>query len=223
MNSEQPTRKSPWQLSLRELLLLIAVFALAAAYAIAAGRNYRNQNELVRLRREVGYLAPSDSDQVAAVRLTSDQPLTYRLRVRVPDSPRYRVAYSSLWPKATSAPDWYAAAPLPAGESVVTVRILKDTRDDRWKITTLVQSDAGTKRIATVLPGEQSDVFRQSHDVVSAGVGRQTVALDKSKRLRLLDDKWLVGEGGLMLYGNKPPQRDQIGVYAELQPDIGTL
>jgi hypothetical protein len=223
MNSEQPTRKSPWQWSLRELLMLIALFAFAVAYAITANRNYRDQSELMRLRREVGYLAPSESDQIAAVRLSSDQPLTYRLRVRVPDSPRYRVAYSSLWPKATSAPDWYAAAPLPAGESVVTVRILKDTRDDRWKITTLVQSDAGTKRIATVLPEDHSKTFRESHDVVSAGVGRQTVTLDKSSRLRLLDDKWLVGEGGLMLYGNKPPDSDQIGVYAELQPDIGTL
>ena len=49
------------------------------------------------------------------------------------------------------------------------------------------------------------------------------VTTDKSAALRLLDERWLVGEGGLLLYGDRPPERDQIGVYAELQPDTGPL
>lgn len=218
-----PQRKRGLQISLRELLMVIALIAVGSGFAVTAARLQQSESELATLRAEVGYLAPCADDEIAAVRLASDQPLTYRMRVRVPQRSRYRVAYSSIWEKDDTGPTWFAAAPLPAGESLVIVRILKDPRDERWKITTLVQSGAGTKRIATVLPADHADVFRQSHQVVSTGVGRQSVAVAKSQSLRLLDEKWLVGEGGLMLYGDRPPERDQVGIYAELQPDVGTL
>ncbi|QDT12411.1 hypothetical protein [Planctomycetes bacterium K23_9] len=215
--------KTRLQISLRELLLIMVVVAMGAAWALTRSQLQKSDSELAKLRAEVGFLEPSTADQVAAVRLPSNQPLTYRLRIRTPDHPRYRVAYSSVWEKDSSGPTWFAAAPLPQGESVVIVRVMKDPRDERWKITTLVQSDAGTKRIGTVLPDEHAAIFRQTAEVISAGVGRQTLAIDKAKPLRLLDEKWLVGEGGLMLYGDRPPERDQVGIYAELQPDIGTL
>ena len=66
-------------------------------------------------------------------------------------------------------------------------------------------------------------MFRQSHDVISTGVGKTTVAVAKTESLRLVDERWLIGEAGLLLYGDRSPEQDQIGVYAELQPDIGPL
>ena len=105
----------------------------------------------------------------------------------------------------------------------MVLRILKDPRDESWKITTLVQSVDGTKRSSTVLPEDHVVVFRGSHDVVSTGVPRKTTTVEKTASLRLLDERWIVGEGSLMLYGDKPPERDQIGIYVELQPDVGPL
>ena len=221
---DQPvSRNSRPQLSLRELMLVIAIVGLLSGYFLSARRLNVAEAELAKLRNEVGYLEPSELDQIAAVRAPSERRLTYRFRVRVPDKPRYRVAYSSVWEKDASGPTWFAAAPVPAGESLVIVHVMKDPRDERWRIATLVQSDAGTKRVGSVLPEEHAQIFRKSGDAISAGIGRKTVAVEKDRSLRLLDEKWLVGEGSLMLYGSRPPQRDQIGIYAELQPDVGTL
>jgi hypothetical protein len=55
------------------------------------------------------------------------------------------------------------------------------------------------------------------------GVGRETTKVAQHGSIRLLDERWLVGEGGLLLYGEQTPERDQIGIYAELQPDVGPL
>ncbi len=127
MNEEAPAtspRRLPVQFSLTWLLTVLLVVALASAYGVTAVRLRSAEAELIRLRKETGYLPPTDEDEIAAVRLISDQPMTYRLRVRVPASPRYRIAYSSLWPESAAAPRWFGAVAVPPGESVVTVRIL---------------------------------------------------------------------------------------------------
>ena len=209
--------------SIRGLLTLVLVVALAAGYFISQRRLHQAESELSRLRAETGYLSASDAEQIAAARAPSDQPLTYRFRVRVPETPKFRVAYSSVWEQDSAAPTWFAAVDLPPGESLVIVRVQEDPRDDRWKLTTLVQSDRGSKRVATALPEEHVKIFRGSHDAISMGVSRQTTKVAKDHSIRLLDERWVVGEGGLLLYGNQSPQRDQIGIYAELQPDIGPL
>ena len=218
-SAEHPRAPSrPFRISLREILALATIAALAAALVSARWQLSKLRTEVERLRLEAGYLSETKEGQIAAARIPSDEPLTYRLRVRVPDAPAFRIAYSSVLPHSALAPDWFAAVEVPPGESVVTLRIGEDPRDDRWKITTLVRSDRGTKRIATVLPDQHLRVFRGSHEVWSTGIGRQTVAVDAEKSIRLLDERWLVGQGGLLLYGDRPPQQDQVGVYAELQP-----
>ena len=211
------------RISIRGMLTLILFVALTIGYLVSQRRLHQAESELARLRRESGYLTASDPGQIAAARAPSDQPLTYRVRVRVPESPKYRVAYSSIWEKDTASPSWFAAVDLPPGESLVIVRVLSDPRDDRWKMTALVQSERGTKRFATALPDEHVRVFRGSHDAISMGLSRETVQVAKDDSIRLLDERWVVGEGGLLLYGDQSPKRDQIGIYAELQPDIGPL
>jgi hypothetical protein len=213
------TRVRSRTFSLATLLAVTAFIGLGLAYSTTRARLQEATAELNRLRLETGYLAETESGQIAAVRVPSDEPLTYRLRVRVPESRNFRVAYSSLWPVGASAPEWFAAVDVPPGESLVTVQILEDPRDQQWKITTIIRSERGTKRVATVLPPPHVVVFRQSHDAVSTGVGRQTIAALASESIRLLDERWVVGEGGLLLYGDRSPEQDQIGVYAELQPD----
>lgn len=206
-----PHRPASPRFSLRELIWVTALVAMTIAW-------WTVKRERNSLRDELGYLPASASDQSAVVRLTSDQPLTYRFRVRVPMSPSYRISYSTVWPKGAAKPDWFAGAPVPSGESTVTVRIARDPRDDQWKITTLVRSDRGTNRVATVLPEDHVKVFRGSHDALSTGVGRQAAIMDAGQTTRILDERWLVGEGALMLYGDSGPKTDQIGIYAELQP-----
>ncbi len=101
---------------------------------------------------------------------------------------------------------------------------MEDPRDKRWKISTIVNNEHGTRRIGTALLPEHVNVFRGSHEVLSTGIPKgQTVSVEMTQSIRVLDERWLVGEGGLLLYGDSPPHEDQIGVFAELQPDTGPL
>lgn len=212
-----------WRFSLREMLITLTMIALITALISTTVRLRTAEAELAVLRTQTGYLQPSETGQIAAVRVESDQPLTFRLRVRVPDSPAYRIAYTTHWARGKATPDWYSAIDLPAGESQLTVRIQEDPRDERWKITTSVRSARGTKRMATVLPNDHVRIFRESHDVLSTGITRETQFAAANEKIRLLDERWLVGESGLLLYGNRDPEDDIVGVFVELQPDSGSL
>lgn len=223
-SAKEARRRREFRFSLREYLGLVTIAMLGLGLLMTTTRLNKLQTEVDRLRLESGYLAETEPDQIAAARVPSDQPLTYRVRVRVPDgSTGFRVAYSSLWPKGSAKPEWFAAIPVPPGESIVTVRVLEDPRDRRWKIATIVGSTEGNRRIATTLPEKQVPIFRGSHDVISTGIGRETFAVDASQSIRILDERWLVGEEALLLYGSRAPDKDQVGIYAELQPDVDPL
>ncbi len=209
--------------SLREYIGAVTIAMLTLGLVTSAIRLRRVNAELARLHAELGYLAQSQPGQIAAARAPSDQPLTYKVRIRVPSSPKFRVSYSSNLPQDSTQPAWYGAVPVPEGESTLTLRIHEDPRDDQWKIVAIVSSAAGTRRMATVLPKEHEQIFRGSHEVVSTGIRRETVVAATTASIRLLDERWLVGDGGLLLYGDRAPEHDQVGIYAELQPDSGPL
>lgn len=213
------------QFSLRETIGVVTIAVLATALGAMILRFRAAESELNQLRREVGYLSPTPPGQLAAVRVPTQETLTYRVRVRVPDNDLpYRFAYSSMWPASSTGPAWFGAVPLSPGESVATVTVAIDPRDRRWKVSARVSSLEGTRRMATALPPEQSNVFRGSHEVLSTGIRRgQTVCVAPDASIRVLDERWLVGEGSLLLYGDRAPESDQIGIYAEVQPDTGPL
>ncbi len=210
------------QLSIRGLLILIAVFGFGMSYIANLTRMRQAEAELANLRREVGFLADSGAQEIAAVKIPSEEPLTWRVRVRVPPGKPYRLAYSALWAEATAGPQWFAAQQVPTGESTVTIRVLKDPRDDRWKISLILRNGDGVSRVGTTLPDEISSVFRGSHDVMSTGVGRHSVARPVGESLRILDERYFSGTS-LLLSGDNGPREDLVGIYAELQPDIGPL
>jgi len=205
-------------------MLAMLVIAMATACTMAIRRARLAEAELKSLRSEFGYLDPAEDDTVAAARIAVDEPLVWRARVRVPEGQTYRVAYSARWLQATTRPDWFAAQPIPSGESVVTVRVMKDPRDDRWRISVIVRQDGRAVRTATVLPDELVAVFQGSHDIVSGGVGSQTSVCEKGQSMRIFNERYFVG-GSAIFYGDqeREPESDVVGVFAELQPDVGSL
>ncbi len=209
--------------SLREYFGAVTIVMLTLGLIATSIRLRHADAELAQLHAQLGYLAKTEPGQIAAARVPSDQPLTYKVRLRVPQSPRFRISYSSMLPHDSIDPSWYGAVPVPAGESTLTVRIHEDPRDDQWKILAMVTSETGTRRMATVLPADHTQIFRGSHEVLATGIGRETIVADAKDSIRLLDERWLVGEGGLLLYGDRAPEHDQVGIYAELQPDAGPL
>ena len=222
-SSEPVTKRRSLQITVRELLMGVTLLILAIGLVWKSMQFSRVQVELEQLRSEVGYLEPSAVDEIAAVRAPTNELLTYRFRVRVPDKGKYRIAYSSFWPGKSASPKWYAAVGLMPGESTAIVRVGKDPRDDRWKVSTAIRCVHGTKRVATVLPDRHAELFRRSNDAISCSIGPKTVTVAEKESIRLLDERWIVGEKGLMLYGDRSKGEDQIGIFAELQPDIGPL
>ena len=212
---------------MRTLLLVTAVAGLAIGNVVTLRRLRVARVELDHLRVQTGYLSPQPADRAAAVRVPADEPLTYRFRVRVPrpaskwsapaGGPEYRLMYSTVIAKNESTPRWYGGLAVSPGESFVTVRVAVDPRDDRWKVSMVVRSELGTRRIGSALPEPQVAIFRGSHDVISTGLGTQTEPLPVGGPLRLLDDRWLAGQGGALLYGDRPVKADQIGLYVQLQ------
>ncbi len=86
----------------------------------------------------------------------------------------------------------------------------------------MIRHADGVSRIATALPDEISSVFRGSHDVISAGVGRQTVTRPGGDPLRIIDERFFAGNS-MLLYGDRGPSEDLVGVFVELQVDKGPL
>ncbi len=211
-----------FQLTIRTVLFLTLLVGLSLAYLNTFNRMRRAETELRRLRSEVGYLEPVAADQVAAIRVPSTTQLEWKARISVPATPAYRLAYSAVWRESTLKPDWFSAQSLPPGESTVTVQIIKDLRDDRWKMAIMVQHAGGVARMATALPDEISSVFRGSHDVISGGVGREPLTLPAGDTIHLFDERYFSGDQ-LLLYGDRAPQSDLIGIFADLQPDTNPL
>ena len=145
--AEAVERSGPrFRLSLREYLGLVTIAMLMVGLTITAMRLQKSEALVAELRRENGYLAETPPGQIAAARAPSDQPLTYRVRIR---SPIFFLEISCRLQfdlaETVDEPHWYGAVPVPPGESLVTVRIMEDPRDKRWKMATIVGSPQGTE------------------------------------------------------------------------------
>ncbi len=206
--------------SLRGLLVAMAIVSLVATNVWLNYRLRATRTELTKLRSEVGYLHIDDEQRFAAARIPDDDPLTWRFRVYVPEQTRCRLAYTTRWLAGKATPDWYSYLAIPVGESQIIATIQTDPRDGLWKVSAMVRHDGTTVRSATFLPEEQIEVFRTPQQAISnAKVGTATVQTETTKPLRLLEDKLLVGEGGLVLYGARAPDSDTLGMFLEIQPD----
>lgn len=209
--------------SLKVLLLVVTLAASIFGNIVSTLRLRNVTAQRDQLRREVGFLEPSGPTEIAAVRVPFDQPLAWKFLARVPGNTKYRLAYSTFWPAETAQPQWIGAQALPPGEYTVLARVLSDPRDDRWKMTVVVRNDSATLRGSFVLDERQTQLFRSSNDTLQLGIGRETQAVAQGQRLRILDQRWIGGEGGLLLYGSRPPEDPIDGVFLELQPDSGAL
>ncbi len=211
-------RRPQWTLS--KVLWAILVFGLVLSNYWTAIRLQKAEGELRKLYAEVGHLDIQDHTKVAASRIPDDTPLLWQFRVYVPQNEKCRVAYSTRWFADASRPDWYSFIAVPAGESVVTTRIGSDERDGAWKISTSVRQNTNVSRSTTVLPDDQVTIFKQHRHAISSGqVGAETVQTNRQETLKLLEDKWILGESAIPLFGERPPVNDIVGVFLELQPD----
>lgn len=212
-----------FRLGLGTLVLWITILGLVMANGFTIRRLRRAEAERDALRNQVGYLNVADASVLAAVQIATTEPLVWKYRVQVPARGRFRFAYGTKWPAERGRPRWISAVSMPPGESIVLVRVMQDPRDAVWKLVCLLQQGEMTLRQATPLSARQTELFRSSTDTFRVGVGQETQTASEDETLMVIDQRWLAGESGLLMYGAGPPEADVDGIFGALQADEGAL
>lgn len=211
------------RVTLGTVLLWTTLAALVLANGFTLRRLRRAEAERDALRAQLGHLTVRDDGQLAAVQVATTEPLLWQYRVQIPRRGDYRFSYGTVWPARAARPRWVSAMAMPAGESTLIVRIMQDPRDQVWKLVCILRQGEATVRQSTALQPRQTELFRTSTDTFRLGVGRETRAVDADQSLTLIDQRWFVGEAGLMMYGAGPPKADIDGVFGVLEADEGAL
>lgn len=206
-----------FRFSLRTGLLILAFAALLLSHLWTSFQLRKTRSQLLQLRSEAGYLNLENEGQTVAIRVPTDEVLTWRYRVHIPDAAQGRLSYSTYWPANEADPEWYGAQALQPGESVVTIRVAEDPRDKKWKIGTTVRSGENTLRMETSLPEEHVELFRQSHTTFSCGVGYEQWSGPPTGSVMLVDDRLPDAAGGSLLYGGAAPESPLRGVFVKLE------
>ena len=88
---ETPARKRflPIRFSLRTLLLVTVIVALAISHFFTSLRLKKSDQELESLRNETGYLTFSDAKRIQVIEVPTADDLTFRWRVHLPENHHY--------------------------------------------------------------------------------------------------------------------------------------
>jgi len=134
-------RANTFRFSLRGLVLLTAIVALAVSHFIASARLKTVSEENRLLRQEVNRYPLQDESLLHVAALQSTDNLAWRWRLHVPANGRFvlRTEFANLPESGLPTKLGYVGDELPKGDVFVTVSVEKD-RDQRWTVVTLVPS-----------------------------------------------------------------------------------
>jgi hypothetical protein len=132
-------RAGIFRFSLRTLLLLTAIVALAVSHFITSMRLRTLSEENRLLRQEVNRFPLQDESVLHVAALQSTDGLTWRWRLHVPENGKFvvRTEYANLPQRGLPTKLGYVGDELPKGDVHVTVTVQKD-RDQRWTVVTLI-------------------------------------------------------------------------------------
>ena len=133
MHDSKPTYRP--RISLRTLLLLMAIFAMGITIWQLRADLEPLRTEVRRLRDETGQLTIEDSERIHAIQMITDYPLTWKWRVYIPAGRKVRLMHQNHHiskdglPKANLNSGRLLIGPK---EFVVTVKIDKQS-DGQWR------------------------------------------------------------------------------------------
>ena len=168
-----PRGRGKLQFSIRSLLLLTLIVALALTSVLMFRRMSQAETELVKLRNEAGYLTITDETVFQGIALHCDEPLTWKWRCYLPKGSKYSWSVGSgMIPKTGVPADCNASGqdmlPRPKGtEVILTVSIRKDPdpRFERWLFNLSSRTADGTlmEGTTTSIPGQIMDQIFQAN------------------------------------------------------------
>src|SRR5437773_1739456 len=126
--SEKRPRASIFRFSLRELILLMAVIALAVSHSITSMRLRTVSDENRLLRQEVNRFPLEDESLLHVAALQSTDNLTWRWRLHVPQNGKFvlRTEDANLPESGLPTKLGYVGDELPKDDVYVTVTVQKD-------------------------------------------------------------------------------------------------
>lgn len=158
------------RISLISALLLLTI----AGMAIVVVQLWREvgplREEVHRLRNETGRLFVDDKTKLHAIQVETDSILTWKWRVWIPDNQKFNVYFTGENIPEHGFPQRNRRSInlTESGEQVITYRIQRDPRSDRWQGN--VEAGSGFMGGAS-----QPWVDWPSHSSMGQYVGRQTV------------------------------------------------
>src|SRR4051794_22261247 len=163
------------RLSLLTALLLITI----AGMALVVARLWREvgplRAELCQLRNEVGRLSIDDPTKIHAIEVRTNEPLFWKWRVWVPEGTRATV--SAQWGRvpAIGLPTSVPAHGLVPGEQWITMRAMRDAKDETW------YARLETKTWSTHIPIDEQSYWWNwpIAGILISGVRFETAAEDK--------------------------------------------
>lgn len=141
-----PVRRGPPRFSLRGLLLITAIVAIALSHWRTSHELRCVRTDLTTARNELHYIDAPDDDHLYAVELPAYDSMVWRWRLQLPATGRYRIAWalSSEIPESgmpTSGVHYAepfrdnSGQPLPGGEPFIFNLALAKASQDRWALT----------------------------------------------------------------------------------------
>lgn len=161
-----------FQFSLRSLLLMTLIIALAVASLLMYRRLSDAEGELVTLRNEAGYLKIEDETLFHAIAVPCEEPLTWKWRAYLPKGREYSWHLNSGMIPAMGVLDGGASSQetLPRSQGMevtITVAIRKDPepKNRRWLFNLTYRSADGREKqsTGTSIPDQTMEQFLQAH------------------------------------------------------------
>jgi|GEM_PF-6900970 len=203
--------------NLRTGFLWLTGASLIASHLWTSQQLAHTRRELQQLRYSTAQLDPLQRDQIGLARVPLDEPDRWQLRLWLPEGRGYELQASTLWLAGAAEPDWQPVLALPQGASLLTCSLTRTPDNRRWDLALVIRRGSNTTGRRLPLTEGQSQRFPSSGRYWVSQIESGPRYTNPAKPTALLLEH-LLSADGTMLYGDRPPDRDQVGVYLRLAP-----
>jgi hypothetical protein len=209
-----------WTWNLRTGFLWITGTCLAASHLWTSHQLAETREALQRLRRDTAQLDPQRDDQLGVARVPLDEPDRWQLRFWLPHGTRLELQASTLWLAGAASPDWQSVLALPEGAALLTCGLDRAADGRRWELSLVLRHGASTTGRRLPLTEDQSARFPAGGRYWMSPLEAAPRYSDPDRPAPVLLEHLITADGTL-LYGEQPPDRDQVGIYLRVVPIAG--
>ena len=172
------------RISLLSALLLMTIAGLSIVVAQLWREVGPLRKEVIALRNEVGRLSIDDRSQIHAIQLRSDEDLTWKWRIWIPEGKIVTVHLHAGDVPRTGVPMPRNTTQLASGEQTLVLKMRRDRSGKHWLAN--LDSSVGGGAVGTGIPPNQEWFNWGQSAGTGDGVGLSTFAFDPRQKTMIL-------------------------------------